>query len=398
MKERIKSYDHLHTLNLINQSKENEDDKLIKEKALKSIESNYEEVKIINKMVMQAKMATVIERQIEEKKRIKELEKKRNDKINVLCEIRRLTELMKREKEEQKRIQIQKDGGKLIKEQIDYNIKMKLQNEENKKKELEENIIVRKKQEKEEEEKFLEEKRRGLNLMKEILRENEYYSQEKKMKKLKEIEEDKKLIEYKKQKVLEKKIKKEQNETAEREKEKERIKMKEKQEKENNNKIILDDIILRRAFESAERNERKNEREQMIKKRNMINDLINTNKKLIEYKGFQICKNAMDEKNDFFRVIEKQEKDIEKEKQNKKIYKEKLKEHNKELQKSLNEREERKKLKIREIIEEGRKIRQNNERYFDRINQIKNQKIEELKMLNISPRYLVSLRNYKPGY
>ena len=397
LKERVKSYDHISTLNFIKQNKINENEKLIKEKALKSIESNYEEVKIINRMVLQAKMATVRDRQIEEKNRVKELEKKRNDKINVLCEIERLKEIMRREKEEQKRIQIQKDGGKLIKEQINYNIKMKLQEEENKKKELEENKILRKKQEKEEEKKFLEEKRRGLNLIKEILRENKCFSEEKRMKKLREIEEDKKLIEYKKQKFLEEKKKQEQNEIARREKEKELNKMKEKQEKEIDNKVILDDIILRRAFESAERNARKNERDQMIRKINMRNDLINQNKKLIEYKGLEMCKMAMDEKKDFFRIIEKQEKDIEKEKQHKKMYNEKLREHNKELQKCIKEREEKNKLKIREIIEEGRKIRQNNEKYFDKINRIKNQKIEELKMLNISPRYLVSLRNYKPG-
>lgn len=208
LKERVKSYDNLRTLNFINKNIINEAEKLIKEKALKSIEANYDEVKIINRMVLHAKMAEIRDRQIEEKKRIQELDKKRNDKLNVICEIERMKELVRREKEELKRVKIQKDGGKLIKEQINYNIKRKEIEEEIKKKELKETVEKMKKEEKEEELKNLEEKKRGIDLIKAILDANRYFSEEKKKKKLKEIEEDKKILEYNKQKLIEEQKKK----------------------------------------------------------------------------------------------------------------------------------------------------------------------------------------------
>ena len=49
----------------------------------------------------------------------------------------------------------------------------------------------------------------------------------------------------------------------------------------------------------------------------------------------------------------------------------------------------------REVLEEGRKIRQNNDSYRERMEKIKQEKIRELKALNIQPKYIADLERFK---
>ena len=57
----------------------------------------------------------------------------------------------------------------------------------------------------------------------------------------------------------------------------------------------------------------------------------------------------------------------------------------------IKEREEREKIKAREIIEEGRLIKQKNDDWYKRMERIKKEKIQGLKDMNVNPKYLVDL-------
>ena len=61
----------------------------------------------------------------------------------------------------------------------------------------------------------------------------------------------------------------------------------------------------------------------------------------------------------------------------------------------IKEREEREKIKAREIIEEGRLIKQKNDDWYKRMERIKKEKIQGLKDMNVNPKYLVDLERYK---
>ena len=61
----------------------------------------------------------------------------------------------------------------------------------------------------------------------------------------------------------------------------------------------------------------------------------------------------------------------------------------------IKEKEEREKLKAREIIEEGRLIKQKNDDWYKRMERIKKEKIQGLKDMNVNPKYLVDLERYK---
>ena len=393
--KRIKKYDELKSKKIKDISLEDEQNNKIREKANKIFEENLDEVKEMNKLVLYAKVANIRDKQIETQKKIKELEKKRNEKLDILSEIGRLKDLRKREIEEEKRAYKIKEGGEIIKEQIKYNEKKKELEKEIIKKDYEDNLLLQKRIEEENDKKILKKKKMGEKLIKDILEANKNFIENKKLKELKEIEEDKKLLEYNKKKAQEEELKIIKLKNEQKKKELETIKMRENQKKAIDYKIILDKLLLRKSYESSERAERKKEKENMLKKKKMWEDMIEQNKKLIKIKHLEKIENYEKEKKEFFTITNRLERDIEIEAIQKNKYKNKLNNHNFELLKLIKEKEEDKKLKKREILEEGRIIKQNNERYINRIEQIKRKKIKEEKLLNVNPNYLVPLKNFK---
>jgi len=394
--KRIKSYENIRNRKIYNiLLTDDVNNNKIREKAQRLLEENLEEVKKMNKLVLYAKVASIRDKQIEEQKKIKSLEKKRNEKMDLIYEIERLKEMRKRELEEEKKTNLKIEGGKMIREQIKYNEKKKEKEKEMIKKEYEENLKIQKKLDEENEKKLLKAKQVGDRLIKDILTANKLSIENKKLKKLKEIEEEKKILEYNKAKAKEEddkiiNLKKEQKK-----KELELMRMKQKQEKALDYKAYLEKIIMKRAYESQERAERKKEKENAMKQKKMWDDVIQQNKKLIEIQELRKVEMAEQEKKDFDTITKRIAREFEIEKIKYERYKNKLANHNLELLKLIKDKEDDKKLKKREILEEGRIIKQNNERYYNRIEQIKRKKIKELESLNINPHYLVPLKNYR---
>ena len=70
-------------------------------------------------------------------------------------------------------------------------------------------------------------------------------------------------------------------------------------------------------------------------------------------------------------------------------------EHNDELKRQIKEREEKERIKRRQVLEEGREIKQNLDNYKETMERIKREKLEEMRRLNIEPKYRVDLEKYK---
>ena len=70
-------------------------------------------------------------------------------------------------------------------------------------------------------------------------------------------------------------------------------------------------------------------------------------------------------------------------------------ENNEDLKKLIKLKEEKERLEAKEILEEGRKEKQKNDTWKKRMERIKQQKIQELKDLNVHPIYIADLERYK---
>jgi hypothetical protein len=66
-----------------------------------------------------------------------------------------------------------------------------------------------------------------------------------------------------------------------------------------------------------------------------------------------------------------------------------------ELRKQIKMKEEQRDLEKREILEEGRKVRQNNQKYLKNFERIKQEKINYLKSLNVKPLYIADLERFQ---
>ena len=182
--KRIKSYENIRNRKISNiLLTDNINNNKIRENAQRLLEENLEEVKKMNKLVLYAKVASIRDKQIEEQKKIKSLEKKRNEKMDLIYEIERLKEMRKRELEEEKKANLKIEGGKMIREQIKYNEKKKEKEKEMIKKEYEENLKIQKKLDEENEKKLLKAKQMGDKLIKDILTANKMSIENKKLKK-----------------------------------------------------------------------------------------------------------------------------------------------------------------------------------------------------------------------
>ena len=178
-------------------------------------------------------------------------------------------------------------------------------------------------------------------------------------------------------------------------KELELSKLRDKQLKINDNKEELDSLRAKRTFEENERKIRKKEMDDMINKQKKINELIWDNKRQNKAKELILTEEAIKEKEQFNNIINEQIKEIDRLNEIEKKKKEQFVNHREELKKQILNKQEKEKIDRREILEEGRKIRQNNEEYKKNLEKVKKQRINYLKSLNIEDKYIVPFRIYK---
>ena len=65
------------------------------------------------------------------------------------------------------------------------------------------------------------------------------------------------------------------------------------------------------------------------------------------------------------------------------------------MRKQISNKQDANKFRRREILEEGRKIRLDNDLFMKKMEKIKQDKIKELESINIKPKYIVDLRKFK---
>ena len=94
------------------------------------------------------------------------------------------------------------------------------------------------------------------------------------------------------------------------------------------------------------------------------------------------------------RIIKEHQKEMLLSKEREKNRKQKLLDHNKDLRIQIAEKEEKERMFRREVLEEGRKIKQHNDDYSDNIEKIRRDKINKLRQMNINEKYIVPLERF----
>ena len=88
-------------------------------------------------------------------------------------------------------------------------------------------------------------------------------------------------------------------------------------------------------------------------------------------------------------------KEMEKDKEITRLKKRKEIDNNEEVLNQIQQKKDKEIIRKREIIEEGRLIRLDNDLFFKKMEKIKTDKINELESLNIKSKYLTDLKRFK---
>ena len=397
LKEKILNYDKnkpKHFLSDIEKENLIENNKIIS-RAKKYLDENEDVVKEMEKLAFYARVATIRNKQKAEHKIMEQNYKKKEEKLDTLMELDRLKGLKSQQDKEKLKAKERKEGCMIIIDQMKRKELDKIKEKEQKEKEQKELVKYLKKLEDEdnlenERKKILKEK-----IAQEIVESNKISILNKQKKIAEEKEEDLRILKYNMQKAKLEEEKLKEKKRIQEEKEKEVQKLREKQEKAADKMSELDALRAKRAAEEAEREARIKEKNEMIKKRKILEELIQSNNRQKIQKRNQLAEQARQEQAEYERIIKNQLEEMEKEKRIEEERKRMRYENTKDLKKMIKLREEKEKLEAKEVLEEGRKIRQYNDDWKRRMEKIKQEKIQKLKDLNVEPIYIADLERYK---
>ncbi len=360
------------------------------------VDKNDDAIKDLNILCKYAKIATIRDKQLDERKQMEKMYKKKEERLDLMMELERLKEIKLKEEKEKETKKLNEESQKIIIDQILDNERVRIKKQEMIEKEKLQMRLQLEKLEEEEKKRLLYEKQLKEQRIKKCLEVDKFAMLLKQKKKIEEKEDELRDAKYNIEKA-----KKEEEYIKEKkrialEKEKEIQLLREKQKKAQDKQAEMDAIRAKRDYEEAERKAILKEKEDEIIKQRKLMECIEDNEKHKKVKEKQMADEIKREKDEYEKMKIEREREIEeeKEKQRKKI--KILMENGEFVQNQIKEREEKERSGWKEKFEEGRKIRKIHDDYYNSVEMIKQQKIAELRALNIKDKYILPVEKYTP--
>jgi len=355
---------------------------------------NNDVVKAFDHLCRRAKAATIWDRQLDERKIMEGMYTNKERRLDEMMELERLKEIKFIEEREQILKGYKKEGQKAIIDQIYNNDK-----ERNKKREAveREKILMFKQIERlkeEEKQMAIRKKLEAEAKIKECMDAQKILALNKKKKLLEEKEEDLKIQKFNLEKIAREEKLIEEKKRLAIQKEKEIQALREKQEKQKDKLDEINEIKAKRATLEAEYKEKLREKEELLKKEKMVKEMRECNDKMLLLKKKLSEKEIEKDKEMMEKIKLENQREEEEEKIRKKIKIEKMLANKSELEKQIVDKEEKEKIKKIKELEEGKKIKKEQDKYLLSLEEIRKQKIQELKDLNIKDAYILPLEKY----
>jgi len=360
------------------------------------VDKNDDAIKDLNILCKYAKIATIRDKQLDERKKMENMYKKKEERLDLMMELERLKEIKFKEEKEKEIKKLNEERKLIIIDQILDNERVRIKKQEMIEKEKIQMKLQLEKLAEEEKKRILKEKQLKENRIKECLAADKFAILLKQKKKIEEKEEELKDFKYNIEKARkEEEYLKEKRRIAI-EKEKEIQALREKQKRAQDKQAEMDAIRAQRAYEEAERKAKQKEKEDELIKQRKIRECIEENEKHKKIKEKKMCEEICKEKEVYEMLRREREKEIEEEKERERKKIKLLMENGEFVKNQIQEKEEKNSHIWKEKFEEGRKIKQMNDAYYNSIEMIKRQKIAELKALNIKDKYILPVEKYQP--
>ena len=359
------------------------------------VDKNDDAIKDLNILCKYAKIATIRDKQLDERKMMENLYKDKEKKLDLMMELERLKEIKFVEDREKETKKLNNERQQIIIDQILDNERVRIKKREMIEKEKLQMKLQLEKFEEEEKKRILHEKQLKEQIIKQCLDVDKYAILLKQKKKIEEKEEELKDAKYNIEKAKKEEEYLKEKKRIALEKEKEIQLMREKQKKAQDKQAELDAIRAQRDYDEAERKAILKEKQEEIMKQRKLRECIEDNEMHKKTKEKQMADHLNNEKEEYEKLQKERQRQLEeeKEKQRKKI--QLMMENGDFVKNQIQEKAEKDKILMKEKYEEGRKLKQLHDAYYNSIEMIKQQKIAELRALNIKDKYILPVEKYK---
>eukprot|EP00598_Pedospumella_elongata_P001430 CAMPEP_0184975840 /NCGR_PEP_ID=MMETSP1098-20130426/6939_1 /TAXON_ID=89044 /ORGANISM="Spumella elongata, Strain CCAP 955/1" /LENGTH=461 /DNA_ID=CAMNT_0027498615 /DNA_START=99 /DNA_END=1484 /DNA_ORIENTATION=+ len=368
--------------------------KAIRNMAEKKLDENADVVKLLNSMAQRATAFTIRDQQLEEKERLAKLEKEYDERLDVMIEIDRVQDIMKRENEEQYRKTKRVEDRKVINEQIAARERMRMLSLEARE---QENQAMRNMMKRYEDEDRTQAAARAIEMEKSrkaVLLANADAIERKKQAREMEKKEMEDILIYQALKDQELARREEEEEAIARSKKERQAKLLAQQEKAQNNAGKMDELRARRAAEEKERNERKKEKAEALKRKQEMKILLESRAKQAADKLERQHSAKLQADEAVLMDMEYTRKMDERERREKAIKEARMEEHRVQLHAQIDERERRR----RQTPEDNSgNIREELIREEAKLAVIRDQMVKDLVAQGVNPKYLSEMRNVDIG-
>ena len=359
------------------------------------VDKNDDAIKDLNILCKYAKIATIRDKQLDERKMMENLYKDKEKKLDLMMELERLKEIKFVEDREKETKKLNNERQQIIIDQILDNERVRIKKREMIEKEKLQMKLQLEKFEEEEKKRILHEKQLKEQIIKQCLDVDKYAILLKQKKKIEEKEEELKDAKYNIEKAKKEEEYLKEKKRIALEKEKEIQLMREKQKKAQDKQAELDAIRAQRDYDEAERKAILKEKQEEIMKQRKLRECIEDNEMHKKTKEKQMADHLNNEKEEYEKLEKERQRQLEEEKE-KQIKKIQLMMENGDFVKNqIQEKAEKDKILMKEKYEEGRKLKQLHDAYYNSIEMIKQQKIAELRALNIKDKYILPVEKYK---
>lgn len=354
-------------------------------------DEDRDEVKGMNKVILQSRCYNVLGSQIEEKEMITKSRKEDNRKIETTMEIERLRAIKMYEEREQKRIEDRKKGALVIKAQLEEREAERLRQLELK--HQEQQLMLRHIEKlKEEDRKVVESKREvGKRLMQDIAVVNLEQIRRKAEQREVEAAEERRILEYVKEKEKrEAELAAEQLRLAA-EREREVARLRALQEKAQDLQAEADAVRAKRIQDAYVREERAKEKRERERLARMERELLEAREKQRREKEEIKCEEAELNTEEFEHILalqwvgDVQDRRVREEEHRRRL------EHQQELKQQIVAMHDQKRLERRGYFEEGRQLRKEKELHDKYMSYIRTEKNHQLEAEGIPEQFRAPL-------
>ena len=390
-KDKLRSYDKK---NPFNRLMTYENKKIIDPYSIVGKEDDA--LKELNILCKHAKIASIRDKQLDERKMMENMYKKKEEKLDFMMELERLKEIKFKEEQEKESKKLNLESQKIIIEQILDNERERLKRREQIEKDKLQMRMQIEKLEEEEKKRILKERHLKEERVQECLRADQYAILLKQKKKLEEKESELKDFKYNIEKAKKEEEYLKEKKRIALQKEKEIQALREKQEKAQDKQAELDAIRAKRVYEETERKAKLKEKEDELLKAKKMKECIEENENHRKIKEQMKESEIKQEKEEYERMAKERQREIEEEKEKQRQKIKLLMENGNMVKNQIIEKEEKNRKLKNEIYEERKKVNQLNDAYYNSVDMIKKQKIAELRALNIKDKYIVPVEKYNP--